>query len=93
MKAPAIRLIRAYQTRISPHRAPSCRFAPTCSEYGAEAIARYGLVRGGIKTVWRLIRCNPFNRGGYDPPVADQDNVASLGAAPLASRKGHGARP
>jgi len=44
-----------------------CRFYPTCSEYGIQAIEKYGIIRGVAKTVWRILRCNPFNKGGYDP--------------------------
>ncbi|MBI4778956.1 membrane protein insertion efficiency factor YidD [Candidatus Falkowbacteria bacterium] len=44
-----------------------CRFYPTCSNYAVEAIEKYGLIKGGIKAVWRVLRCNPFNSGGFDP--------------------------
>ncbi|MEE9278296.1 MAG: membrane protein insertion efficiency factor YidD [Dehalococcoidia bacterium] len=71
MKNLAIRLIRSYQRNISADRPPSCRFSPTCSHYGIEAIEHYGVLRGGFKTAWRIARCNPFNEGGYDPPVPD----------------------
>lgn len=64
----ALRLIRGYQANISPGLGPGCRYLPTCSDYGLQAIARYGLLRGGAMTVWRLLRCNPLSRGGYDPP-------------------------
>lgn len=67
MKGLALALIRFYQERISPGRPPACRFQPTCSHYGHEAIQRYGLLRGGLLTLWRLLRCHPFSRGGYDP--------------------------
>jgi putative membrane protein insertion efficiency factor len=64
--------IRAYQVTLSPllaaGRLASCRFEPTCSRYGAEAIARYGTWKGGAKTVWRVFRCNPWGGSGYDPP-------------------------
>ncbi|MCM8748303.1 membrane protein insertion efficiency factor YidD [Thermomicrobiaceae bacterium CFH 74404] len=63
----ALKAIRFYQIFISPLFPPSCRFYPTCSEYGYQAIAKYGIIRGGAKTAWRILRCNPFNRGGYDP--------------------------
>ena len=68
----ALRLIRGYQAGISPGLSPACRYLPTCSEYALQAIARYGLLRGGAMTVWRLLRCNPLctpgGAGGYDPP-------------------------
>jgi len=44
-----------------------CRFRPTCSEYAEDAILKYGLLKGGLKTVWRLLKCNPWNKGGHDP--------------------------
>ncbi|MFL5758858.1 MAG: membrane protein insertion efficiency factor YidD [Thermomicrobiales bacterium] len=60
-------LIRFYQIAISPIFPPSCRFTPTCSQYGYEAIAKYGIIKGGWLTVRRIARCHPFSRGGYDP--------------------------
>ncbi len=71
MKRFAIRLIRRYQRDVSPNRPPSCRFYPSCSEYGVQAIEHYGVLRGGFKTVWRIARCNPLNAGGYDPPIPE----------------------
>lgn len=59
--------IRFYKRRISPGLPPSCRFVPTCSEYAYEAIEKYGAFRGGLMAAWRILRCNPFCRGGYDP--------------------------
>jgi hypothetical protein len=71
----AISLIKLYQKTLSfdhswlkiyyPHG--FCRFHPSCSQYSIEAIDKYGLVRGGLKAAWRILRCNPFNKGGYDP--------------------------
>ncbi|GBD15967.1 Putative membrane protein insertion efficiency factor [bacterium HR26] len=63
----ALKAIRFYQIFISPLLPPSCRFYPTCSEYGYQAIAKYGIIKGGAKAAWRILRCNPFCRGGYDP--------------------------
>ena len=63
----AIGLIQLYRLIISPFLPPACRFAPTCSRYSEQAIARYGLLRGGWLTVCRLCRCHPFHPGGYDP--------------------------
>ncbi|MCX7622689.1 MAG: membrane protein insertion efficiency factor YidD [Thermomicrobium sp.] len=60
-------LIRFYQRFISPGLPPACRFYPTCSEYGYEAIARYGIIKGGMLTLRRLLRCHPFHPGGFDP--------------------------
>jgi len=60
-------LIRGYQRFISPVLPASCRFSPSCSPYSLEAIERYGLVRGGWLGARRLVRCHPFNPGGFDP--------------------------
>ncbi len=59
--------VRLYKVCISPLLPPSCRYLPTCSEYAAEAIHRHGALRGSALAVWRLLRCQPFCRGGYDP--------------------------
>ncbi len=59
--------IRFYQRQISPSLPPSCRFTPTCSAYALEAIERYGALRGGWMAFRRILRCNPFHPGGYDP--------------------------
>jgi len=67
MRAILISLVKFYQVIISPWLPPSCRFVPTCSEYAREAIERYGAVRGTGMAVWRLLRCQPFCAGGYDP--------------------------
>jgi putative membrane protein insertion efficiency factor len=60
-------LIRLYQRTISRAMPPSCRFYPSCSEYGYQAIARYGALKGGWMAVRRVARCHPFQKGGYDP--------------------------
>ncbi len=60
-------LIRIYQKIFSPLFPPSCRFYPSCSEYAVQALTKYGVFKGGAKAVWRILRCNPFNKGGYDP--------------------------
>ena len=62
-----IALLRGYKFALSPLFLPSCRYTPTCSEYAMEAIDRHGAVRGSALAVWRLLRCHPFVRGGYDP--------------------------
>jgi uncharacterized protein len=59
--------IRAYQRWISPSRPRRCRYEPTCSAYAVESIERFGVLRGGVLAVWRLLRCNPFSHGGFDP--------------------------
>lgn len=61
-------MIRGYQAVISPGLpANTCRFYPTCSHYGYQAIYKYGVLKGGLMAVWRILRCNPFNPGGFDP--------------------------
>ncbi len=60
-------LVRGYQYGISPLFPPSCRYTPTCSEYAAQAVARYGAIRGVGLAVCRILRCHPFAEGGYDP--------------------------
>ena len=63
-----IRLIRFYQSWISPMIGPRCRFQPTCSTYFIHAVHKYGAVRGTIRGIARICRCHPFHPGGYDPP-------------------------
>jgi len=67
MKYLAMGLIRLYQLTLSRILPPSCRFYPSCSHYGYEAIQKYGLIKGGWLTVKRVGRCHPFHPGGYDP--------------------------
>jgi putative membrane protein insertion efficiency factor len=67
VKYVALVLIRFYQRLISPLLPPSCRFEPSCSQYGYEAIARYGIWQGGWLAIKRIGRCHPLNPGGYDP--------------------------
>ncbi len=59
--------IRAYQLTLSSHLPTQCKFTPTCSHYGLEAIRKYGTLRGGLLTTWRLLRCSPLTHGGVDP--------------------------
>lgn len=61
-------VVRFYQYAISPLHGPCCRFTPTCSEYCVQAIQKYGIVKGLLKTAWRILRCAPWSKGGYDPP-------------------------
>ncbi|MEI6835268.1 MAG: membrane protein insertion efficiency factor YidD [Candidatus Falkowbacteria bacterium] len=71
----AIKLIKFYQKTFSLDHGPLkamypngfCRFYPSCSQYGLEAIEKYGIIKGGIKAAWRVLRCNPWNKGGSDP--------------------------
>jgi uncharacterized protein len=60
--------VRAYQFLLRPVLPPSCRFYPSCSEYFVEAVRKYGPLRGAAKGAWRICRCQPFCKGGYDPP-------------------------
>ncbi len=78
MKSLVLAMIRGYQRYISPCFPPSCRFTPTCSQYGIQAIERYGLLRGGWLSLKRLLRCHPFHRDGtmkVDPvPEREEDS-------------------
>ena len=67
MRKVFVSLIRFYQKHISPAFPGKCRYQPTCSQYGIEAIEKHGAVKGGLLTIWRILRCNPFSKGGYDP--------------------------
>ncbi|MDI9490907.1 MAG: membrane protein insertion efficiency factor YidD [Clostridiaceae bacterium] len=71
----AIKLIKLYQRRVSPFKPPSCKYYPTCSQYAIEAIQIWGFFRGIFLAIWRILRCNPFSRGGYDPvPTRDKES-------------------
>jgi putative membrane protein insertion efficiency factor len=69
VKAYILLMLRGYKALISPMLPNACRFVPSCSEYATEAIDRYGAFRGGLKALWRLLRCNPLSPGGYDPVI------------------------
>jgi len=62
--------VRGYQRAISPALPRRCKYYPTCSAYTVQAIESYGILRGAVLAVWRLLRCNPFSHGGYDPVSA-----------------------
>lgn len=70
-----LKIVRLYQKTFSPdhglmsalHPFGFCRFKPTCSEYGYEAIRRYGIIKGSLKAIWRIGRCHPWSKGGWDP--------------------------
>jgi putative membrane protein insertion efficiency factor len=62
-----LRTVQFYKSVVSPWLPPACRFTPTCSEYASEAIQEYGLLRGVIRALARLLRCHPLHRGGFDP--------------------------
>ena len=67
VKGFVLALIRFYQTAVSPHFPPSCRYTPTCSSYAMQAVSKYGAVKGLILAGKRILRCHPFHQGGYDP--------------------------
>ena len=60
-------LLRCYQRWISPAFGPRCRYYPSCSEYAVQAVQQFGILRGVVLATWRLLRCNPFSHGGFDP--------------------------
>jgi len=60
-------VFRGYKYLISPLLPPACRFVPTCSQYAVEAVEKHGVLRGLLMAAWRILRCHPFAKGGYDP--------------------------
>jgi len=78
-RVPFLWLIKIYQKLLSPDQSfwgknlplRTCRFQPTCSQYAYEAIDRYGLIKGGLMAAWRILRCNPWSKGGFDPVEKD----------------------
>ncbi|MFT8645361.1 membrane protein insertion efficiency factor YidD [Gluconacetobacter sp.] len=74
--------IRVYQRFVSPLLGPNCRFVPSCSEYAQDAIRTYGPLRGAFLAGWRILRCNPWNIGGYDPVPTRQQAHASCCPSP-----------
>ena len=67
MKKILIAIIKFYQRNISPMKRTKCPYYPCCSQYGLEAIQKYGAIKGSGLAAWRILRCNPFSKGGYDP--------------------------
>ncbi len=68
MKKIMIRMIRFYQKYLSPLKVwTHCIYTPTCSQYAIEALEKYGALKGSLLAIWRILRCNPFSKGGYDP--------------------------
>lgn len=67
MKRVLVALVKAYQRILSPYLRPCCRFTPSCSRYAIEALEKHGALRGTGLAIWRVLRCNPFCKGGYDP--------------------------
>ncbi len=76
-----LQLLRGYKAIVSPLFPPACRYVPTCSEYAMEAVERFGALRGGFLALWRLLRCHPFVKGGYDPVVKRAGNSEEMSAA------------
>ena len=79
--------LRFYRRFLSPLKPPTCRFQPTCSQYAIEALERHGPLRGSALAVWRLLRCQPFCRGGHDPVppsrASTREELPSAPALPL----------
>ena len=67
MKQILIKFVKFYQVAISANRPPCCKYMPTCSAYALEALEVHGALKGSALAIWRILRCNPFSRGGYDP--------------------------
>jgi uncharacterized protein len=86
VKRTVLSLIAAYQRWLSPMLSPRCRYEPSCSAYAAEAVTRFGSARGLLLACWRLLRCNPFSHGGFDP-VPDR---FTLRVGPVDPAKYHG---
>lgn len=81
MKKVFIKLIKLYQKYISPMKTVKCPYYPTCSAYGLEAVETHGSLKGGLLAAWRILRCNPFSKGGYDPvpePKKKTNKIKSL---------------
>jgi putative membrane protein insertion efficiency factor len=81
LRLAAIAPIRAYQKLLSPMLGERCKYYPSCSEYAAQAITRFGILRGLVLAGWRLLRCNPWSHGGFDP-VEEQRLFKPRAAAP-----------
>jgi uncharacterized protein len=84
IKAIVLAPIRFYSRFISPGLPARCKYHPSCSAYAVQAIERFGILRGLVLAVWRVLRCNPFSHGGYDPPEAQ-----TLFRVPGAGAGGH----
>ncbi|MEA2291349.1 MAG: uncharacterized protein QOF17_369 [Solirubrobacteraceae bacterium] len=77
--------LRGYQRLISPLLPARCKYHPSCSTYAVQAIETYGILRGCVLAAWRLLRCNPFSHGGYDPVTAQRLFASSASRLPLDS--------
>ena len=72
LRAVVLAPVRLYQRAVSPGLPARCKYHPSCSEYAVQAVRSYGVVRGAVLDAWRLLRCNPWSHGGYDPPEAQK---------------------
>ena len=75
MKKLFIFLIKLYKKYLSPLKRTKCPYIPSCSDYGLQAIEKYGAIKGGLLALWRILRCNPFSKGGYDPVPEDPNTI------------------
>lgn len=73
-----IRIIKFYRKNISPAKIPCCRFTPTCSAYAIEAIETHGAIKGTLLSIYRILRCNPLCKGGYDPVPPKKNRKGNL---------------
>ena len=78
LKKGLLKIIRFYQYGISPLLGPNCRFTPTCSQYTFDAILEYGVVKGTYLGIKRILRCNPFHKGGFDPVPCKKDRCKNI---------------
>ncbi|HEV3208350.1 MAG TPA: membrane protein insertion efficiency factor YidD [Terriglobales bacterium] len=85
----ALFLLRAYKWAVSPLLPPACRYVPTCSEYAVEAVERFGVWRGGLAAMARVLRCHPFVQGGYDPVEKSGNYGAGAGCHVARQSSGH----
>ena len=81
LRATVVGVLRAYQRWISAAFGPRCRYYPSCSEYAVQAVQQFGILRGLVLAAWRLLRCNPFSHGGFDP-VEEQHLFTPKAAVP-----------
>ena len=86
MRRVALLPIHAYQRLLSPALPRRCKYEPTCSAYAAQAIGEFGILRGSILAGWRLLRCNPFSHGGFDPVSAQRLFAPRSPASPAPER-------
>ncbi|MGD0182002.1 MAG: membrane protein insertion efficiency factor YidD [Terriglobales bacterium] len=85
-KTVALFLLRGYKWAVSPMFLPACRYVPSCSEYAMEAVDRYGVARGGLMAIGRVLRCHPFAKGGLDPVIKLKVSEPSRFGTPVQAR-------